>query len=141
MEYLMVVALLFMLLIPGISLYYTYSQSSLAEISATKTSDIGNSIINNAENSYYLGQGSRITLDVTMPQNVRNMTIQCDYAKKYCELVLKVDTNELAFSTTVPLKRKSVSLADNYQFPPEAYSAGIKRIIIETFDYVEIDVQ
>jgi len=144
MEYLLVIALLFTLLIPGISIYYSYSQSSLIEISTAKVADIGNSVINNAENSYYLGQGSRITLDVTMPMGITNLTINCktdSIPPTYCELIFKMDNNEIVYSTDAPLKRKGSVSTYPQSFDPEDYSAGIKKIIIETYDYVEIDIQ
>lgn len=145
MEYTLVIALLFVLLIPGVYLYYTYSQTSIQEISSAKITDIGNSIINNAENSYYLGKGSKITLDVNMPNGLTNMSINCDNITssppRYCEVVFQLlGVNEIVYSTKAPMMVKNMPVYPGY-FTEDQISAGAKRIIIETQRYVEVDIQ
>lgn len=134
---------LFMLLVPGIYLYYSYSQSSLEQISGARINDIGNAIVNNAENSYFLGKGSKITLDISMPTGVKDMFINCvtpPSPPKYCELTFIQDETEIAFSTQVPIRVKGQSVYPQ-SFTEEQYSGGIKKVIVETQEYVEIDIQ
>jgi hypothetical protein len=141
-EYLLVISLLFMMLIPGIYMYYSYSQTSMQEVAGAKIADIGNSVINNAENSYFLGQGSRITLDITMPQGVKSAWIKCSADKTYCELVFKFAETDAVFTTDVPIKCALTTCTDGINFDERAYSSGEKKFVIETTATdVLIDVQ
>lgn len=143
MEYILVIAVLFVMLVPGIYLYYSYSQTSLEQIASTRVSDIGNSIINNAENSYFLGKGSRITLDVSMPTGIVDMKINCitpPSPPNYCELTFTQAGSELLYSTKAPLRIKGQTEYPQ-SFTAEQFSGGAKKVIIETQDYVQIDIQ
>jgi len=142
MEYVLVIGVLFLLLVPGIFLYYSYSQSSLEQIGTARFTDIGNAIVNNAENSYFLGKGSKITLDISMPSGIDNLGINCktDYnPPKYCEITFTQGSNEIVFSTQAPLKIKGKT-GYPVSFEPAQYSGGAKKIVIITQEYVELDI-
>ena len=157
-EYTFVIAILFVLLIPGIFLYYNYSTQSLKEITSSKISGIGNSIVNNAENSFYLGRGSRVTLDINMPTGVLvgapdSGGSRIDCSDVYCEIVFALDGSEAVFSTDVTIIRwiddgsgnpklpDAITQAERYFTEPEV-SPGNKRVVIQTYtDFVTIDIE
>lgn len=76
MEYLMMVGVAFMIIVPMMYIFYDYTTSTREEISLAKLDSIGQKIVNTAEEVYFLGSPSRMTIHYTMPENVKGMEIK-----------------------------------------------------------------
>ncbi len=74
-EYLMITGFVMMILIPLVYIVVEYSQGSSGEVAEAQLQRIGTKIMENAENIYYFGNPSKITLEVNMPEGVRGMGI------------------------------------------------------------------
>jgi len=116
-EYLIIIGISFAILIPGGYFFYKYSQSSNEATIRTQISQVGNSILTNAESIYGLADGSLVTLDLRYPKNVRDM-----YILDGKELVIKYEVssgiNEAVFFS-------KVSLAGNYTYPARIVCATL----------------
>jgi len=88
LEYLLIVALTFVLVVPSSYLFYNYSRDSSQELVDAQITNIGRTIINSAESLFYSGQGSKTTLEVNVPDNVASSVI--------------IDGKELVFNVTTP---------------------------------------
>ena len=59
MEYLLVVALTFAIIVPTTYLFYNYSKESSQEITDAQVAQLGRSIVDAAESILYSGKGSK----------------------------------------------------------------------------------
>ena len=86
-EYLMIIALTLGIIVPTSYLFFRYSSESNVQIVDVQVTQIGRNIIDTAESVYYSGEGSKIVLEINMPENVEDVYIIADR-----ELVFKVIT-------------------------------------------------
>lgn len=137
LEYLIVFSLAFVLLLPMIYLFYEYSMQFSQQINTNAVAVIGNDIINAAESVFYMGRGSRLTLEVTMPDGVKNISILYNWDKNINEFVFELfDSTQMAFFSNVNI---------NGTFDKTAISQGLKNIRVEAvnnsnYDYVQVDI-
>src|SRR3989338_5936341 len=86
LEYLLVVALTFAIIIPTTYLFYNYSKESSQQITDAQITKLGRSIVDTAETMFYSGQGSKATLELNVPDNIASAVI--------------IDGRELVFNIT-----------------------------------------
>ncbi len=55
MEYLMIIAIVFVIIVPTVYLFYSYSKQSMDQSVYSQVGEIGKGIINNAKSVYYSG--------------------------------------------------------------------------------------
>lgn len=132
MEYLMVIALVTILIIPASYIFYTYAQSSSERISAGQIEKMGNDIIDAAETIYYLGYPSRQDIDEQMPEGVYNIAIFTDWSSE-------PRVNELVFYTKFGGKMSEkvyVSRVNiNGSFSERDFVPGAKVIRVAAMDH------
>jgi type II secretory pathway component PulK len=75
MEYLMVVAFVFVMIMPFLVYFLTESNNTTNEISNAQLSQIARKIVENAEKVYAFGEPTTLTLQVYMPANVQSAEI------------------------------------------------------------------
>ncbi len=75
-EYLMIVGVAFMIIVPMMYIFYSYTTSTRDEIVLAKLDTIGNTIVNTAEEVFFLGPPSKSTIYYTMPDGVVDMEIK-----------------------------------------------------------------
>ena len=129
----MIVAVALLTILPMVYLFYSYSQNSAEGINLARLNKFSRSLINNAESVYYLGEANRITIEESMPDYVKNMTIKSDETEHIYELIFILgDDSEVAFSS-------NVNITGN--FNEADFSEGVKNIIIESMgNYVLINI-
>src|SRR3990167_5412912 len=86
LEYLLIVALTFAIIVPTTYLFYNYSRESSQEITDAQITKLGRSIVDSAESIFYSGQGSKTVLELNIPDSV------------YSALI--IDGRELVFNVT-----------------------------------------
>ena len=140
LEYLLVVALTFAIIIPTTYLFYNYSKESSQKITDAQATSIGRSIVDSAQTMFYSGQGSKTTLDINVPDNVAGAVIIDGR-----ELVLNITTisgvSEIVFFSTVNITTSSGCTANICNISRLANS-GLKKVKVEAIDKnsVSIDV-
>jgi len=104
-EYLFILSLALAIIIPGSSLFYSYSKDSNEQIVASQINRIGNNILTNAEQMYAIGKDSWITLEVSFPESTLDA-----YVVDNSELVITYQTSrgvtESVFFTDIPIAGK-----------------------------------
>jgi len=75
MEYMILVGFLVVVTIPLILVYNTQYRGTNQQIIANQCDQLGQKIIDTAESIYYLGQPSKTTIKIYMPQQIVNVTV------------------------------------------------------------------
>jgi uncharacterized protein (UPF0333 family) len=75
LEYLLIVALTFAVIIPTTYLFYSYSKESGQELVDAQITKIGRNLVDTSETIFYSGDGSKTIIKVNMPDNVDVVTI------------------------------------------------------------------
>ena len=75
MEYMILVGFLVVITIPLILIYNTQYKGTNEEIIANQAEQLGQKIVDTAESIYYLGEPSKTTIKIYMPQNIQNVTV------------------------------------------------------------------
>src|SRR3989344_1072100 len=71
LEYLLIVALTFAIMVPTTYLFYNYSKESSQEISDAQATKIGRNVIDTSEAIFYSGKGSKTVIELSVPDSVR----------------------------------------------------------------------
>src|SRR3989344_5403258 len=133
MEYLLVVALTFAIMVPTTYLFYNYSKESGQEISDAQATKIGRSIVDTSETIFYSGKGSKTLIELSVPDNIRAAQII-----EGRELVLTISTaagdSDLVFFSGVNMTTDNSNCAGTLCSLPGLGSSGVKKVKIEAVD-------
>jgi hypothetical protein len=88
LEYMMIVALTLMIIVPTTYLFFRYSSESNIKVIDSQLNQIGRIMVETAETVYFSGDGSKIVIELNMPENVNDINILSNR-----ELVFNVTTN------------------------------------------------
>lgn len=127
LEYLMVVGLAFVIIMPMVYMFYSYTVSTQEEVGMAKIHKIGVDIVNAAEGVYYLGEPSRSTLNVNMPAGIYEVEVLGGTGYEKQLLVFKF--GDAGFNQPIVIPSKIPLNIDDLK--PEDISAGRKVIVIE----------
>lgn len=72
-EYLLVVGLAFLLMLPAGYVFYSYSQEQLDTLENAEITSAGQTIVSEAESMYTVGAGSWTTVRIQFPESVSNV--------------------------------------------------------------------
>ena len=140
LEYLLVVALTFAIIVPTTYLIYNYSKESSQQIIDTQITKLGRSIVDTANTIYYSGQGSKSTLELNMPDNIASAEI-IDGRELVFNLTTTFGVSEIVFFSAVNMTTTSACNL-NVCSMPELAKSGAKKVKVEaiTSNSVSIDV-
>lgn len=120
METLSIFALLFIILIPVLFVFYTYASSASDQMRQNQIAVIGNDIVAAAETVHYLGQPSRIMLTETFPSGISGLNASGS------ELWFRLsEGGDLSFITS------SEEIKLEGSFEGADYSQGEKNILLQ----------
>jgi hypothetical protein len=127
-EYILVAAMIMMLLLPGIYLFYSYSHRSTAKIGNAQLDKFGRDILRTAESVYYMGNPARMTIEGQLPDKILDINASIDWNN---------GVNELVFIRDVDSKRSeyvySSAVNINGSFFERDKRPGIKKVHLEAF--------
>src|SRR3989344_5190731 len=75
MEFLIVIGIAFLVIVPATYFFLNFSRESAEEISFYQLEAIGRSMIDTSESLFYTGEGSKTILSVNMPNGIEGATI------------------------------------------------------------------
>ena len=87
-EYVLVVGIAMLLIVPGAVLFYNYSSKSADEVSRSQIDIIGKDFIDAVEKVYYIGENSWETIKIDVPENVKWI-----YVLNNSELIIEYDSH------------------------------------------------
>jgi len=128
-EYLLVGTMVSFIIIPTLYIFYAYSHTSNEEIRQSQLNKVGADIVSIAEQVYYLGEPSKVTIDATMPEGIVGIEVW-----KNQELVFFLnDGSEVSFMSKVNITTNQHCYGTRCQgnFTKRFHSPGLKSIIIE----------
>ena len=140
MEYMLIIALAFAIIIPTTYLFYNYSKESSGEITDAQITKIGRIIIDSSETIFYSGIGSKTTLDLNIPNSIGNVLIIGGR-----ELVFNVTTSsgtsEIVFFSSVNLTTDNSNCKINVCSIPGLPGEGSKLVKIESINENSVNVK
>jgi uncharacterized protein (UPF0333 family) len=74
-EYIFVVSLALILIVPATFLFMNYSTKSTDTIASSEINRMGNQILNKVKEMYVVGENSWATLEMNLPENVHSIEI------------------------------------------------------------------
>jgi len=127
-EYLLVGAMVTLVILPTIYIFYAYSQTSNEEIRQSQLNKVGTDIVDIAEQVYYLGESSKVTIDAAMPKGIIGIEV---WENQEVVFFLQ-DGSEIAFMSKVNITTNQHCIGRCYgNFTETFHSPGLKSIIIE----------
>ncbi|HLD87122.1 MAG TPA: hypothetical protein VJB12_03580, partial [Candidatus Nanoarchaeia archaeon] len=75
MEYLIVVGLAFLVMVPATYFFFNFSKESSEEVSYFRIEAIGRTVVDTSESLFYTGEGSKTVINVNVPEGVEKATI------------------------------------------------------------------
>ena len=75
MEYLVVVGIALLILIPGSYFFYKYSRNTNDQVVRSQIDSVGSQIVSQAKSVYSFGKDNRVTIDINIPAEVKNVTL------------------------------------------------------------------
>ncbi len=140
LEYLLIVALTFAIILPTTYLFFSYSRETTQEITDAQITNVGRSIIDTSETIFYSGQGSRTVLELDIPANVHSAYI-IDGRELVFNLTSNVGTSEIVFFSSVNITTLSSNCVVNVCKLPGLSNSGFKKVKIEAIskDSANID--
>ena len=141
LEYLLVVVLTFIIIIPTTYLFYNYSKESSQEITDAQITRLGRSIVDNAESIFYSGQGSKTVLELNVPNNIMSAVI-IDGRELVFNATTSFGISEIVFFSSVNMTTTGSNCNVNVCNLQELGSPGLKKVKIEAIskDSVKIEV-
>lgn len=140
LEYLLVVALTFAIIVPMSYLFYNYSKESGEEITDAQITRLGRSIIDSAETIFYSGQGSKTVLELNVPDKIVSALI-IDGRELVFNLTTDFGTSEIVFFSSVNITTSSSNCIANVCKIPELASAGLKKVKIEAIGKDSVSIE
>ncbi len=133
LEYLLIVALTFAVIVPSAYLFFSYSKESSDEIKDSQVVKIGKDIVDAAESIFYSGEGSKTMLELNIPDNVRSVVIIDGK-----ELVFNVSSasgiSEILFISAVNITTSGSNCNANICSVPALAQQGLQKVKVEAIN-------
>ncbi len=136
-EYLFVVAIALLLLVPGSIIFYRYSADSQKSIVSSQVYKSGSDLITTADLMYSIGADSWQTIELTFPSDVNSLEVYRDGSMSELVISYGFDNSQAVFFTKTSLLNTtnndctagcSVPIHDGLnQIRVESYDNGIIR--------------
>ena len=140
LEYLLIVALTFAIIIPTTYLFYNYSKESSQEIVDAQITKLGRTIVDSSETIFYSGQGSKTILDLNIPDNVDSAII-IDGRELVFNVTTTFGVSEIVFFSSVNITAPSSNCNANVCYLPGLDSSGLKKVKIEAISKDSVDIE
>jgi hypothetical protein len=127
MEFLIIFGFVFVMLIPLLIIFQLQTHETKDQLYSNQIRNIGSKIIDKAESIYYLGEPSKSTLKVMLPEKIENITFRENRELQFNYRTYKNNIQEISFTSLVNITGNISS------------SSGLHYIVIEAKgDYVSI---
>lgn len=132
-EYMLVVALALMIIVPGSMIFYSYSNDSKVSLVNSQIFKVGNTLIDVGTEMYSIGDNSWQTIEISLPEQITGATIY--NTSDMSELVIfhgdTIPSESVFFSEIQLCIEDNCSCTDGCDIP---FIEGINRIRIMCLD-------
>lgn len=132
-EYILVVAVIGVMIIPAAYMFFRYSSSSADQIDKAQLDQLGRNIVAAAERVYFQGPPSRTELEGRMPKNVVNLSVIGNWGTGAQQLLIRAVTPDTTTDFPFP-SQVNINGSFNGSLRDITISAGIKKISIEAYE-------
>ena len=139
LEYILIVALTFAIIIPTTYFFYNYSKESSQEIIDAQITKLGRGIIDSAETIFYSGIGSKTALDLNIPDNINDVLI-IDGRELVFNLTTSSGNSEIVFFSSVNLTTEGSNCNSNVCRIPDLPGGGLKQVRIESINKDSVSI-
>ena len=140
LEYLLIVAMTFLIIVPTTFLFYNYSKESSQELTDAQMTKLGRSIIDSAESIFYSGQGSKTVLELNVPDDVQSALI-IDGRELVFNVTTSFGISEIVFFSSVNITGASPNCNANVCSIPDLASSGLKKVKIEAISRDSVSIE
>ena len=140
LEYLLVVAITFIVILPTTYLFYSYSKESGYEITDAQVTKLGRGIVDAAESIFYSGQGSKMVLELNVPDNVDTAQI-IDGRELVFNVTTSFGVSEIVFFSSVNLTTAGSACNANICNISGLASSGLKKVKLEVIDQNSVRIE
>ena len=140
LEYLLIVALTFAIIVPTTYLFYSYSRESTQQINDAQITKLGRTIVDSAESIFYSGQGSKTVLELNVPDNTASAVI-IDGRELIFNMSTDFGTSEIVFFSSVNLTTIGTNCNGNVCNLPGLASSGLKKVRIEAVSQNSVKIE
>lgn len=124
------VLLAILIIVPGTSLFYTYSKNSNHQMVSNQITRIGNELLKNAEIVYFLGKDSRLKMTLNFPKTMQSINISGEEVSITYQSY--TGYNEAVFFSDVTLR----GFPPDYAYILPEFHTGTVHLIIENRDNI-----
>lgn len=128
-EYLMLLGLAMLLVVPSFYLFYIHTQESTEQITTSRMDRVGNELVKQAKTIYYTGRYAKTSIEFDMPTNVRRVNVTNDNELKVT-IAIKGENHSLVYFAEIPMKLGNCT--HDFSFNDTFYNEGKKTVIIES---------
>ncbi|MBI4451857.1 hypothetical protein HY637_00370 [Candidatus Woesearchaeota archaeon] len=140
LEYLMIVALTFAIIIPTTYLFFQYSKESGQELIDAQVTKLGRSIVDSAETMFYSGEGSRTILELNVPDGVTDVLV-IDGREIVFNITTSFGTSEIVFFSRVNITTLGANCNAKVCRIPELGQEGFKNLKLESIDKNSVSLE
>lgn len=140
LEYILIVAITFAIIIPTTYLFYNYSKESGQEITDAQITKLGRSIVDSSETIFYSGVGSKTILDLNVPDSVSN-TLIIDGREIVFNVTTSFGVSEIVFFSGVNLTTDSQNCNANICKLPGLSRGGLQQVKLESINKNSVSIQ
>ncbi len=119
MEYMIVMGFALLMTIPLVVVFFQQSAAAADQVNAGKAAQIARDIVDKAEQVYYLGEPTKTTITVSMPESVTQVIISGS------DLTIRLQTSSGETDIVVP---SSVNLTGSISNEPGFHTVSIRAI-------------
>jgi hypothetical protein len=138
-EYIMIVAISLLILLPGIYIFRNYAFESNDRMLENRLNEVANSILLRSKKMHYFGPPSKSIVEVEMPPGIGSMFIKNQGNEYYLGFIVLTSSGEkeLLYDSNIPIKIAS-PVACSFTcdictcFPENTYGEGLKNIKVES---------
>ncbi len=138
LEYLLVVALTFAIIVPTTYLFYNYSKDSSQQITDSQIAKLGRGIVDSAETMFYSGKGSKTTLEVNVPDSIASAVI-IDGRELVFNVTTSSGSSEIVFFSSVNLTSSGCNI--NVCIIQGLAQSGSKKVKVEVTQSNSVSVE
>ena len=139
LEYILVVALTFAIIIPTTYLFYNFSKESSQEITDAQVTKLGRAIVDSAETIFYSGQGSKTVLELNIPDTLNSAMI-IDGKELVLNVTTSYGTSEIVFFSSINLTTSGANCNLNVCKLPDLAAVGLKKVKIEAINKNSVSI-
>ena len=128
MEYLMMMSLLLLIILPAITMFMQYANERKAEVEEAQIFTLGTKLMLSTQEVYYQGEGSRITLKGYCPERLVNITFHAYDDQPGGEYIVYLTSargvlSDIGFPVSVPVALDALHTR---------WGAGMREIRLDT---------